>query len=216
MAMLYKSQRQFAQAADYCHQALEARYETTPPDDPTLLPYYFALASLHLAQSPAEDDGSDANSHLAEAAHFSGLAREVCDKHDLLAHPAAANLLHVAALVDFRKGDLYPARENWYKALQLARDSGQLALQGRCLNYLAEVALQNKSLPEAEEISRQAVEVLDRVAAYPSLHYLALLNRAQILRAQNRKPEAVECLQQAIQLIEAPRASTVGAETERA
>ena len=109
-AMLYKSQRQFREAARYCSEALEVQRSLTDVDESRLVPFYSALASLYLAQDQAHPTGPAAVSvDLGQAAKFTEQARELCQKYNLLEQPAGIVVLQLEAMIHF-------ARESWTRA----------------------------------------------------------------------------------------------------
>jgi len=236
LSMLYKAQRQFDAAATTCEQALALAKKRHPSDtNLALLPFHIALASLYLAEDVSPQDESmvpvsqenqvnlssdqpvgAVNAALQQADSHIHSALDLCTLHHLLQKPAAANVLHLAATLQYRRGDLNAAQETWQSALQIAQQNGQTAVAFRCLSYLGQVAVKQGKLDEAEAISRRAVALQEIVQAYPAMHYMALVNRAQVLRKLGRKDEALECLQEAVRVIESPRAETTGGEAKRA
>ncbi len=125
-------------------------------------------------------------------------------------------MLHLAAMLQFRRDDLVAAKKMWQQSLDLAQRTGQTAVAFRCLSYLGQLAVKQDNLEEAEAVSRQAVELQEIVQAYPAMHYMALVNRAQVLRKLGRKDEALNFLREAVNVIESPRAETTGGEARRA
>lgn len=216
MAMLFKSQRQFRQAADYCTEALNARRRIVSSESQGLLPFYLALASLHLAQYQANLGDPASSADLSQAGIYVQLAEANCTQHNLLKKPAGANVLYLAGVVSFRKGDYPSAQDAWRQSLTIARANGLLSLEAKCLNSLAEAAVKTRSLDEADQLSAEAVALQERLQAYPALHFIALMNRAQLLKNRGQRDEAIALVKKAARLAEAPRAATVGAEAERA
>ncbi len=234
--MLYKAQRQFEPAAEACEQALAlARMRHPSETDAALLPFHIALASLYLAEDVAGTDESAAvgtqetkgtfqagkearpiGSSLDEASAHIELAKKICAEHGLLEKPVAANALHLEATLHYRRGEMDAAKKIWQDTLDLARRTGQTAVAFRCLSYLGQVAVKQGDLHEADALSRQAVELQAIVQAYPAMHYMALVNRAQVLRKLGRKDESLDCLREAVSVIESPRAETTGGEARRA
>lgn len=100
------------------------------------------------------------------------------------------------------------------------------SLRNLCERRLVEA---NKRLQEADARSQDAERLASELEAYPALRFQSLLARAQFLnamvqieRAADREPtatdkanEAIALLQQALELIELPRAMTTGAESQR-
>lgn len=67
-----------------------------------------------------------------------------------------------------------------------------------------------RQLTKAEAAAQQACTLLDQLGVYPGLHYAALCNHAEILRAlagddARRRAAAIERLEAAVKLVETPR-----------
>jgi CHAT domain-containing protein/tetratricopeptide (TPR) repeat protein len=216
-AMLYKSQRQFNEAARKCQEALDVRRRSTPDDSRDLLPFYLALATLHLAQDqPRQSTPSTSSDDLKKALRFTDQVREICQKNQLMNKPEAATLAQLEGTIHSRQGNVELAKEDWRRALKIARETEQKASEAKTLNYLASAELESGDLQAADELSGEAVDLAAGVQAFPNLQFIAYLNRARILRRLGRHAEALEKLHRAIDQIEAPRTATVGAESERA
>jgi tetratricopeptide (TPR) repeat protein len=107
-AMLYKSQRQFREAARYCSDALEVQ-RAAGAEESGLVPFFTALASLYLAQDQAHPTGPAAVSvDLGQAAQFTAQAHDLCQKYDLGGQPAGILVLQLEAMIHLRKGELGP------------------------------------------------------------------------------------------------------------
>lgn len=216
LAALYKSQRQFAEAAEYCGQALELRRRRLAADSPGLLPYYAALAALHLAYEQSGLDAAQSRQRLLAARQFADRAQEIVARRGLAEEPETANLLVTVGQIAQRQKDAPQARRCWQEARRIADRSGQLPLSAKALTYLALLELEAKNLAAADKLSAEAVAIQQRVEAYPALHSIALVCRARVERALGRKAESLATLARATELVEAPRAATTGAEAERA
>ncbi|HEY2881266.1 MAG TPA: tetratricopeptide repeat protein, partial [Pirellulales bacterium] len=175
-----------------------------------------AVESSSRSNQSTTDRNPSADDLLRQADLHIQAALGLCRQHGLLEKPAAANVLHLAAMLEFRRGHFDAAANTWRQMLALAKQTGQTALAAQSLNYLAQVAAKQNNFAEAETISQQGVQLQETVQAYPALYFMALVNRAQVLRKLDRKPEALDCLHQAIAAIEAPRAETTGGEANRA
>jgi CHAT domain-containing protein/tetratricopeptide (TPR) repeat protein len=216
-AMLYKSQRQFSEAARYCQEALDIRRRLAPGDDRAALPFYLALATLHLAHDqPQTPTLSVPDDNLRQAVRFTEQARDLCEKNQLMNKPEAATVAQLEGTIHERQGNVDLAKQAWRRALEIARATGRQALEAKSLNYLASAELRSGDLQAADELSHEALKLHALVQAYPNLQFIAYLNRAQVLRLLGRHAEALAVLRQSIDQIEAPRAATVGAESERA
>ncbi len=216
-AMLYKSQRQFREAAHYCADALEVQRAATGADESGLVPFYSALASLYLAQDQAHPTGPAAVSvDLGQAASFTEQAHELCRKYDLLEQPAGILVLQLEAMIHLRKGELGPGEAEFKQALVLAQRCRQAAMAAKSLTYLAEIELRRGAAQRAAELAGEALKIHQQVQAYPNLRFMAYLTAARAERELGHGDKAFESLGKAIELVEAPRAATVGAESERA
>ena len=131
------------------------------------------------AHSQSAPTVGTSNTALVQADSHIQAALDLCRQHDLLQKPAAANVWHLAAMLQYRRGDLAAAEETWQKALQIAKRNGQTPVAFRCLNYLGQIAVKQGNLDEAEAISREAVDLQAVIQAYPAMHYMALVNRAK-------------------------------------
>ena len=114
------------------------------------------------------------------------------------------------------RGDLDAASRDWNAALEIQSAAGQSAQAARTLNYLAKVESHRGHADAAEGLYRHALEQQRAIQAYPAIHYLTFCNLAEILHSKGKVDEAMELLQQAVKLVEAPRAGTIGAEEQRA
>jgi len=235
LSMLYKSQRQFEPAAAVCEQALALAQKRHPSEtDAALLPFHIALASLYLAEdvaAPEEPNGpaplsQESNGTFQAGAPLSAVTQQadvhiqaamnICTQRQLMKKSVAANVLHLAATLQYRRGELDAAKKTWQDALEIAQRTEQTAVAFRCLSYLGQVAVKEGNLDEADTLSQQAVNLQEIVQAYPAMHYMALVNRAQVLRKLGRKDKALDCLYEAVSVIESPRAETTGGEARRA
>jgi CHAT domain-containing protein/tetratricopeptide (TPR) repeat protein len=216
-AMLYKSQRQFREAARYCADALEVQRASTGADESGLVPFYTALASLYLAQDQAHPTGpASVSVDLGQAAQFTAQAHDLCQKYNLGEQPAGILVLQLEAMIHLRKGELEPGATALKQALVLAQRCRQASLSAKSLTYLAEIALRRGTPDRAAELAGEALKIHEQVQAYPNLRFMAYLTEARAQRELGNRDKAAESLGRAIDLVEAPRAATVGAESERA
>jgi uncharacterized repeat protein (TIGR01451 family) len=115
------------------------------------------------------------------------------------------------------------------KLMRLCEETriGSQEQAGRMTEDTAESALSRLAmLQRAEANARRAIGLLRESKAHPSLHFSALVNCAQAVRAQagsdktlkseTLKRQSRELLEEAVELLEGPRAMTTGAESERA
>ncbi|HKD37521.1 MAG TPA: tetratricopeptide repeat protein, partial [Pirellulales bacterium] len=201
----YKSQGQFDKAGEYCREALKIYERVFGPDAPGALSLYTALTSLSIAAN-----------RVNEAAEFNRHAWQLCQTGKLESEPVAATVLHHRATIAYLRGQFDSAAADWRQALAIQQAAGQTAGVARTLNYLAKVESIRGQSSDAESLYRKALDLQQTVQAYPAVHYLTYCNLAEILHSEGKLDEAVGLLQQAVKLVEAPRAATVGAEVERA
>ena len=226
-AMLFKSQRQFREAANHCREALDAQLRIAKKDDQSTIPFYLAMASLHLAQDQLQPTAvKTVNNDLVQAKNYTDEAQRLCDKFELRDKTAGVTVSQLQGMIHLRTGELVAAQNDFETARKIAAGTRQLALEAKCLTYLAEVELRKgavaggptrlETFSRAADLSSQALHLHDRLQAYPNLHFMAYLSLARANHALGNGAAALEALRKAAQLIEAPRASTVGAESERA
>ena len=161
---------------------------------------------------------------LQTAIELASQARRICKANHLEDEPIAANADHLLGMIYFyQAGDKPPtseqfaaARDAWKHTLSIATRKGMLALEARCLTYQAELHFRAGLVDDADKYSESAVKLHEQVGAYPNLQFMALVTRAQVLRAKQENDPSRAMLDQAIALVESPRATTTGAETERA
>ncbi len=229
VAMTYKSQLRLDSAAEYCQRALQEResHHQGPPS--VLLPYYVALADLDIARQDLPSAAASCGRAWALLAGDPSLERSRLAGR--IAHQVA--LLHYLSEDpsdwDYRK---LVMQRSWEHALVIQHAEKHHSMEARSLNYLAQLALSDDDLERADEFSRQAVELADKLDGFPSHHYMARCTRARVLlalakglrggpdasagAAEALEAEAIRLLEQAVDEVEAPRASTIGAESERA
>lgn len=137
---------------------------------------------------------------------------------------------------DLRAGDEFPVRQRAYQDLVQMRDALEKEKteliarsetldreKDQLLKAAAELAGAGTLLKDAEKLAQQAIALLSD-GEYPSLHYAALCNYAQILRAQSgafdagdkHLARAIDVLEKAIEIVESPRSKTVGGDLARA
>ncbi len=205
MAMTYKSQGQLDKASEYCQEALAVHEQTFGKNAPGSVALHNALTALSIGQE-----------NLAEAATYNRRALEICQQHDMDAEPVLATALHQEATLAFIAHDWKAASGNWQQALKIQEAAGLVAQQARTLNYLAKTASLQNDPAQAESLYRRALALQEKTGAYPALQYLTHCNLAEILDARGQTAEARQLLEDAVLMLEAPRAGTVGAEVERA
>jgi CHAT domain-containing protein/tetratricopeptide (TPR) repeat protein len=205
VAMAYKSQGQFDKSGEYCREALKIYERVFGPDAPGALSLYTALTSLSIAAN-----------RIDEAADFNRHAWRLCQAGKLDREPVAAIVLHHRATIAYLRGQLDAAAADWQQALAIQQAAGQTAQVARTLNYLAKVESLRGQSEQAESLYRKALGLQQTIQAYPAVHYLTFCNLAEILHAEGKLDEALQLLQEAVKLVEVPRAGTVGAEEQRA
>ncbi|REJ92431.1 MAG: CHAT domain-containing protein [Planctomycetota bacterium] len=178
MAMLYKSQGQLLDAAQTCKEALEVRLQITAEGDPDRLPYYLAAATLFVAlTSNPLDDLEVLLRHLNEAEQFAESADSLIEPNGLQGTPPAAEVQHILALIEFRRGELKTdskaaqehynqAETYWREAAALARQSGNKIVEVKSLSYRVELAMidAKRQLARAADAQRRAIAIKNEIA----------------------------------------------------
>ena len=161
-AMLYKSQRQFGNAATFCFDALEVQ-RTSGDEASGLVPFYTALASLYIAKEQAHPTGPAATSDdLDKAANFTHQARDLCQKYDLLEQWEGILVRQLEATIHLRKGELDASEAAFEEALTLAQQRKEPALAAKSLTYLAEIELRRGKFQRADELAGEAIKSTNR------------------------------------------------------
>ena len=139
IATVYKSQREYRQAAEYCAQALDVRRQMPGKDPLALIGLHTALATLQLADDQTKPGGKGDAAELAEAEKNIEAARRLCEERGLLDGPAGIGVLELEAIVDVRHDKPDAARKSFDAALALARRSRLSGLEAKLLTELAEL-----------------------------------------------------------------------------
>ncbi|HTM52948.1 MAG TPA: CHAT domain-containing tetratricopeptide repeat protein [Pirellulales bacterium] len=256
-AAVYKTQSRFDGAVEDAQAALGI-YDEYPAirqlDD---LGCLAMLASLYLARYESQNAARLQPADLDKARGYLDQIDQRSGGLDKLPTSERCQVLHVRGLVSFRQAqahfrpqadrDLAAARpacaqaeECWTEVAALAREGQLPSMQMRSEAFLADAKLlefdflvedQSQSrdlLKQAEECAGNAIQLAQRLQAFPGLHYRALLSRAKIYRRQARKLEtgeaeqaravqaAIEDLKSAVLVVEQPRTASLGADPERA
>ena len=185
---LFSLARSYAQTGDH-EAALRAGtsalplFEAAEADrDATSLRNTLALTYLQLGNT-------------ARAAELAAEARELSTRQDdraLLAHVAETE-----AQIALAAGDHGAVRERVTEALELARATDNSHAEASALLTLARSLRQGGDPAQAEATYRQAADLLRRVGPRPRLAEV-LREWANLLVTQQRHPEAVELLQEAL------------------
>lgn len=207
LALAFKSQGLYERASELCAQSLEIDRRRLGEDSFELAAHHTALASLGIAE------GGD----LDEAVRHASRALELCERHGRTEHPLAAGAHEFLAQVAYRRGEPDKAAEHWEKALAIHERAGLSLATARTRNYLGRAALERGALPEAERFLQSALALeREKQGSFPVTEFITCSNLAVVFERQGRRPEAEELLRRAIDLVEAPRAATWGADKERA
>ena len=150
IATVYKSQQQYARAAEFCEQALEVRRRAPGKDPLALIGLHIALARLQLAEDQAKPAGKDGSTELAEAEKHIEAARRLCKEQGLLDESPGIGVLELEAVVDVRHDRPDAARKSLDEALALARRSKQHVLEAKILTQLAGIEQRYGSAAGAE------------------------------------------------------------------
>lgn len=206
LATAYHSQGLVGEAFDSCRRSMEIERSVLGSNAVELLPHYRTMASLVAASG----DLDGARAHATRAL-------EICRSNALNEESATAMVHELLAKIDSR-AERYPEAEgHWRQALAIYEGLGQSEMVARMLLYLARSAELREDLVSAEQCSRRSLELLDRGARTPPvLKYLASSILSSVLMKQGKSEQARDMLLAAVDLVEDARATTWGAEKERA
>ena len=205
VAMAYRIQGRFQKAREYCQEALKTYERVFGADAPGALGYYAALTSLGIAAD-----------RLDEAAEYNRHAWQLCVANHLDRDAVAATLLDHRARIAYFQRRFDPAAADWQQALAIQQSAGQNLQVAHTLNFLATVESLRGQSGKAESLYRQALALEPKVQASPNFFSAVYGNLANVIHDQGKNDEALALLQQAVKLIETPRAESVLSEVERA
>jgi CHAT domain-containing protein/tetratricopeptide (TPR) repeat protein len=204
-ALIYRGQGLFKDALADCHEALDIFQSKFGLDSPGAVPFFNTFASLCIAQRD-----------YPAAAEQTQNAWQLCVKNHLENEPVAGATLYQKARIEYKLRDTPAAERDWNKALAIQQKAGQTLQAARTLNYLADIAAGRKDIAQAEKQYRHALEMQGSELAYPRMFFVTNCNLAEILYSQNKTNNAIQLVQNAVKVIETPRAGAIGGEAERA
>jgi CHAT domain-containing protein/tetratricopeptide (TPR) repeat protein len=204
-AMVFKNQGQLAKASDYCQESLQVYQTAFGNDSAGAIDQLNTLAALAIAQHK-----------LPEAAESSRKAWQLCQRNHLEREPIAGATLYQKASVEFKQNQSDAAERDWRAALEIQQAAGQTAQVAMTLNYLAYLTAARGKTSDAVPLYRRALQLQGSTQAHPMTFYLTSCNLAEILHDEGKTDEAIKLVQDAVKVIETPRAGTVGGEGERA
>ncbi len=208
LAKTYKSQGQYDAAIEQCQEALQIiRTSHSSMTDTSSVPaVYCALATMYVAQEKFD-----------EAREYADKTLKLCDENGLQKGPVISTAQHCLAIVSLVNQEYAQAKELWQSVLTQQQQTKQKALTARTYNYLAATEALQGNLEGAEEYYRQALHVLeDESSTYPVMRFVSLWKLAKIRHLHGDEVESRELLKQAIEIAEATRVDTYGAEQHRA
>ncbi len=223
LALAYRSLGQLDKAGENVEKAMQLQIEMYGDESFGLVGYYNALAALHRAQgknmlrkAPSDKERFLAHGHFEKAAKYSEQIIRKCSRHGQTKHPIMSHALHHLADVAMLSGNLTTAEKAWNRALDIQKTHNEQGLISRTLNNLGGAKVAQRDSTAAEAYFRQALEIHDKLNAFPQEHYSVLCNMAVNLYQRGNRPEAGKYLAKAIQEIETPRTASSAAEGERA
>lgn len=198
LAMAYKSQGQFKDAARYCKESLNVLEEVVGSGTIRSVGHYNALAGMEAGQ------GNDKAS-----LGWAQKSLQVCQgqkEH----HPAAASAHTQIGIACLRQGDFGQAEEHWQAALDIQRAGPRTAAEAFTRNLLGLVEYQNGNFATAKEHFEKARELQESTKVSEQDKFITLCNLAAVYRGEMRNEEAYDILGKAIAIPEANRKKTYG------
>jgi CHAT domain-containing protein/tetratricopeptide (TPR) repeat protein len=205
VAMAYRIQGQFQKAREYCQEALKVYERVFGADSPGALAYYAALTSLDIAAN-----------RLDEAADYNRRAWQLCTANHLERDTIAATLLDHRARIAYFQRRFDAAAADWQLALAIQQAAGQNLQVAHTLNFLATIESLRGHSEMAQSLYRQSLALEPKVQASPNFFSAVYCNLANVIHDDGKSDEALALLQQAVKLVETPRAESVLSEVERA
>ena len=179
---------------------------SSAPMPPGTLAYYAALTSLDIAAD-----------RLDEAAEYNRHAWQFCTANHLERDAVAATLLDHRATIAYFRGHSSRRRRLATGARDSAsRRSVPPSRPHAQLSGKVESLRGQSGRPSPNRSTAQALALEPKVQAYAVLFLDRHCNLASLLHEDGKNDEAIALLQEAVKLIEVPRAASVLSEVERA
>ena len=205
MAIAFKSQGQYPKAAALCRESLALQEALFGEEHFGTVAHHNALSALARLYRNFDDAQRHAES-----------AWRLCQSHHREEHDQAAEAQQNLGVIASMTGRLADAEAHWRQALKIQTANGQQAQAAWTLNRLGLLAFRQHKIEAARDCFEEALKRQADAAARPQERYSTLCNLAFIRHEQKDNSGALALLREAIELTEAPRAATVGAERERA
>jgi CHAT domain-containing protein len=205
LALLYKSQAEFAPATRVCAEARNT-YRRLPGWDPLGLGAFdAAMAGLYATQGKLDDAYS-----LVPA------LQQTCARYALTGGPIKVAALNCQGLYLLARRDFAGAVAAWEELRRIQEKEKQALLLPRTLNYLGLAAELQGRLADAEAFYGRARDLQrGNPRAFPVTQFITLWRLAGLARRRGQRAEARGLLEQAVGMIEAARLQIFGAGEQR-
>jgi CHAT domain-containing protein/tetratricopeptide (TPR) repeat protein len=205
LALLHKSQAEYALAARVCTEARDVFRRLPGADALGLAAFDAALAGLYATQGKIDD----------AYALVPGLL-EVCRLFEVSGGVLPVTALHCQGLYRLARRDWTGAVASWEQVRKLQEKEKQPLLLPRTFNYLGLAAELQGRPADAETLFGRARELQkDNPRAFPVTHFITLWRLAGLAERRGQHAEARSLLEQAVALVEAARLRTYGASEQR-
>ena len=218
LAVAYKSQGQYERAIEYCLESLDLHTQVFGEGTIDSVAHYNTLAAL-----------CRVSGRYTDAYRYASESLKICSHSKHGRHAMAGTAHYNLGVISRLSGAFESAIEHFERAVEIQRQNGQQVLEGRTLNNLgllkyqqfklathADVRFREKALGEMLDIFEAALKAQNETYSPPQDRYNSLCNLSMILKLQGNAEKARQRLDEAILLIEAPRAAVSGAERQRA
>lgn len=201
----YQAQGQYQKAYDDLAESLVLRQKVSGVRSLESVQHYLALAELFRSAG-----------YQAEAYQLIQQSLEICERENQTDRPIVATLHYNLGMLAFHDNAYETAETHWQQALAVQQRHGQKALAARTVNNLGVLDFKQGHFDEARQKFERALAVQQAIKARPQEEYQTLCNLAALLHNRGDTDEALRLTRQAMDLTEAPRTETWGAEYERA
>jgi len=206
LAVLYQDMAQFEKAEQFYQRSLKIKEAVLGPDHPDVATSLHNLAHLYQAMAQFEK---------AESLYQRSL--KITEAKLGSDHPDVARSLHNLALQYKETGEFAKAESLYQRSLKIqeAKLGTNHTDVASSLYNLADLYYSQNRNAEAGPLVDRALALGDRAHADPTSRFRSHRLRAQISWRQQRKAAALDALNRALDLAEAARGQSAGAEQER-
>ena len=206
VALLHQQQGELDEAVDACERSLALYSSIAEPGSLGFAWYHSALASLQARRE-----------RFLEAKDHAEKTLGICRGNQVSHGPLVTTAKHALALYHLAKGDHSRAERTWRAVLALEEQGNRVGRLARTLNHLGVASELQGRDPQAEAFYRRALDLREAQSeSFPTSRFITLWRLANLADRRGDRKQAIDLLEQAVEMTEPIRAATYGAEEQRA